>query len=127
MKASSTWRSSTYHSGSTQRVVTHLRSQGVEPQFSLRSDDNTVVQGFLAAGFGAALIPLLAAELLGGQFAVLRFESPLPPRVIGLAWVRELAACPAAALFLTTTRRVVTRLWSDRVIHSSGLEERRSA
>jgi DNA-binding transcriptional LysR family regulator len=115
------------HSGSTQRVITHLRSQGIEPQFALRSDDNTVVQGFLAAGFGAALIPLLAAELLGDQFAVLRFESPLPPRVIGLAWIRELAACPSAALFLATTRKVVSRLWSDRVIPAANLAERRTA
>jgi DNA-binding transcriptional LysR family regulator len=114
-------------SGSTQRVITHLRGQGVEPQFALRSDDNTVVQGFLAAGFGAALIPRLAADLLGGQFAVLRFESPLPPRVIGLAWIRELAACPSAALFLATTRNVISRLWSDRVIARDGLQERRTA
>jgi DNA-binding transcriptional LysR family regulator len=114
-------------SGSTQRVITHLRSQGVEPQFALRSDDNTVVQGFLAAGFGAALIPRLAADLLGGQFAVLRFESPLPPRVIGLAWIRELAACPSAALFLATTRKVIARLWSDKVITPENLQERRTA
>jgi DNA-binding transcriptional LysR family regulator len=113
------------HSGSTQRVITHLRSQGVEPQFALRSDDNTVVQGFLAAGFGAALIPRLAADLLGGQVAVLRFEAPLPPRVIGLAWIRELAACPSAALFLATTRRVVARLWSDRVIAGESLTTQR--
>jgi len=115
------------HSGSTQRVITHLRSQGVEPQFALRSDDNTVVQGFLAAGFGAAVIPCLAADLLGGQFTVLRFEPPLPPRVIGLAWIRELAACPSAALFLATTRKVVARLWSGRVITGERLEERRTA
>lgn len=114
-------------SGSTQRVITHLRSQGVEPQFALRSDDNTVVQGFLAAGFGAALIPRLAADLLGGQFAVLDFETALPPRVIGLAWIRELAACPSAALFLATTRKVIARLWSDKVIARDNLHERRTA
>ncbi len=115
------------HSGSTQRVIMHLRSQAVEPKFALRSDDNTVVQGFLAAGFGAALIPRLAADLLGGQFAVLSFEAPLPPRVIGLAWIRELAACPSAAFFLATTRKIVSRLWSDRVIAGESLQERRTA
>ena len=102
-------------------------ARAIEPQFALRSDDNTVVQGFLAAGFGAALIPRLAADLLGGQFAVLRFESALPPRVIGLAWIRELAACPSAALFLATTRSVIARLWSDRVIAGESLQERRTA
>jgi DNA-binding transcriptional LysR family regulator len=117
------------HSGSTQRVVTHLRRHGVEPKFTLRSDDNTVVQGFLAAGFGAALIPSLAADLLGGQFAIMRFESPLPPRVIGLAWIRDLSRCPAATAFLATTRTVVARLWGDKVITERSLqaERRRTA
>jgi DNA-binding transcriptional LysR family regulator len=117
------------HSGSTQRVVTHLRRHGIEPKFTLRSDDNTVVQGFLAAGFGAALIPSLAADLLGGQFAVMRFEPPLPPRVIGLAWIRDLPRCPPAAAFLATTRTVIARLWGDRVITDKGLqaERRRTA
>jgi DNA-binding transcriptional LysR family regulator len=117
------------HSGSTQRIVTHLRRHGVEPKFTLRSDDNTVVQGFLAAGFGAALIPSLAADLLGGQFAVMRFESPLPPRVIGVAWIQDLSLCPATEEFLATTRTAVARLWSDRVITDKGLqaERRRTA
>ena len=44
-------------SGSTQRVITHLRNRGIELQFALRSDDNSMIQGFVAAGFGAALIP----------------------------------------------------------------------
>src|SRR5437588_6275259 len=63
-------------SGSTQRVIDHLRAEGIEPQFVLRSDDNSVVQGFVAAGFGAALIPRLAADLLGA-FEVRPFEPSL--------------------------------------------------
>jgi DNA-binding transcriptional LysR family regulator len=103
-------------SGSTQRVIEHLRGQGVEPKFALRSDDNTVVQGFVAAGYGAALIPRLAADLFAGEFAVLSFESPLPPRIIGLAWAGELSASPYAEIFVATTRNVIARLWSDRAI-----------
>lgn len=103
-------------SGSTQRVIEHLRGQGIEPKFALRSDDNTVVQGFVAAGYGAALIPRLAADLFAGEFAVLSFDSPLPPRIIGLAWSRALPASPYAELFVTTTRNVIARLWSNRVI-----------
>jgi DNA-binding transcriptional LysR family regulator len=116
-------------SGSTQRIVSQLRTQGIEPRFALRSDDNTVVQGFLAAGFGAALIPRLAAELLQGDFAVMPFASPLPPRIIGLAWVRDLAGCPPAALFLDATKSIVARIWSDRVIANddSLARRRRSA
>jgi DNA-binding transcriptional LysR family regulator len=103
-------------SGSTHRVIAHLRGRGIEPRFALRSDDNSVVQGFVAAGFGAALIPSLAASLWGSEFAVLRFESQLPPRVIGLAWLRDLSSVPAARVFVATTRKVVARLWKDGVV-----------
>jgi DNA-binding transcriptional LysR family regulator len=85
-------------------------------QFALRSDDNSMIQGFVAAGFGAALIPSLAADLLSRDLAVLSFESPLPPRVIGLAWVRELEVSSPAAAFVSSTRSVVARLWGDREI-----------
>jgi DNA-binding transcriptional LysR family regulator len=103
-------------SGSTQRVISHLRGNGIEPQFALRSDDNTVVQGFLKAGFGAALIPYLAAILLGGEFTVMSFEVALPPRVIGLAWARDLSAFPIAESFVRLTRTVASRVWSDRFV-----------
>jgi len=101
-------------SGSTQQLIAHLRGQGIDPQFALRSDDNTVIQGFVAAGFGAALIPALAADMLAPDLAVMSFETPLPPRIIGLAWVRKLSQ--GAEAFVATTRTVAARLWCDRVI-----------
>jgi DNA-binding transcriptional LysR family regulator len=103
-------------SGSTQRLVRYLRGEGVEPQFVLRSDDNTVVQGFVAAGFGAALIPGLAAGLLAGSFAVLPFEPALPPRLIALAWTRNLGDAPALRAFVAATKRVARRVWRDRAV-----------
>ena len=115
-------------SGSTQRVIAHLRAQGVEPQFAVRSDDNTVVQGFLAAGFGAALIPRLAADLLAGELRIVRFESPLPPRLMALAWTRELS--DAGDAFVSTTRQVAARLWRDRLIPERAdarLQQRKTA
>jgi DNA-binding transcriptional LysR family regulator len=105
-------------SGSTQRVVDQLRADGIDPQFVLRSDDNNVVQGFVAAGFGAALIPALAASLLGGSFEVLSFEPALPARIIGLSWTRELNATPWLRTFVDVTHRVVARIWPERVVES---------
>jgi DNA-binding transcriptional LysR family regulator len=102
------------NSGSTQRVVEHLRAGGIDPHFVLRSDDNNVVQGFVAAGFGAALIPGLAAQLLPGSFDVLPFEPGLPPRIIALAWTRELATTPWLEVFVAVTRRVAAKIWHDR-------------
>jgi DNA-binding transcriptional LysR family regulator len=105
-------------SGSTQRVVDQLRTDGIDPQFVLRSDDNNVVQGFVAAGFGAALIPALAASLLTGSFEVMSFEPALPARIIGLAWTRELAVAPWLRTFVDVTHRVVERIWPDRAIET---------
>jgi DNA-binding transcriptional LysR family regulator len=103
-------------SGSTQRVIDQLRADGIDPHFVLRSDDNNVVQGFVAAGFGAALIPRLAAELLSGSFDVWPLEPALPPRIIALAWTRDLAAAPWLEAFVDATQRVVRRIWRDRTI-----------
>jgi DNA-binding transcriptional LysR family regulator len=101
-------------SGSTQRVIDQLRADGINPHFVLRSDDNNVVQGFVTAGFGAALIPRLAAELLSGTLDVRPFEPALPPRIIGLAWMRDLAEMPSLQVFVDATRRVVSQVWRDR-------------
>jgi DNA-binding transcriptional LysR family regulator len=103
-------------SGSTQRVIDQLRADGIEPHFVLRSDDNNVVQGFVSAGFGAALIPRLAAELLSGAFEVRPFEPALPPRIIGIAWTRDLAGAPFLETFIAATRQVVANVWRDRAI-----------
>ena len=108
------------NSGSTKRVVDQLRAEGIETQFVLRSDDNSVIQGFVAAGFGAALIPRLAAELLSNSFTVRRFEPPLPPRIIALAWTRDLSAAPWLQAFVAATRRVVARIWSERAVTQAG-------
>ncbi len=103
-------------SGSTQRVIDQLRADGIDPHFVLRCDDNNVVQGFVAAGFGAALIPRLTAELLTGSFDVRSFEPALPPRIIGLAWTRDLGEAPSLQAFVTATRRVVAQIWRERAV-----------
>jgi DNA-binding transcriptional LysR family regulator len=103
-------------SGSTQRVIDHLRAEGIEPHFVVRSDDNNVVQGFVTAGFGAALIPLLTAQLLSGSFDVRPFEPALPPRVIALAWKEDLNVAEPVRAFVEATSRVVREIWRDRAI-----------
>ena len=105
-------------SGSTQRVVDQLRADGLEPHFVLRSDDNSVIQGFVAAGFGAALIPRLAAELLSGALEIRPFEPALPPRIIGIAWTRDLAGAPWLHAFVGATRHVVAHIWRGRAVEA---------
>jgi hypothetical protein len=60
------------------------------------------------------LIPRLTAELLTGSFDVRSFEPALPPRIIGLAWTRDLSEAPWLELFIAATRRVVSQIWRDR-------------
>jgi DNA-binding transcriptional LysR family regulator len=103
-------------SGSTQRVIDQLRADGIEPHFVVRSDDNNVVQGFVTAGFGAALIPSLTAELLSGTFDVRPFEPALPPRVIALSWKQDLSTAPSVRMFVEATCRVVGQIWRDRAV-----------
>ena len=105
-------------SGSTQRVVDQLRADGLEPHFVLRSDDNNVIQGFVVAGFGAALIPRLAAELLSGGLEIRPFEPALPPRIIGLAWTRDLAGAPWLHAFVGATHHVVAHIWRGRAVEA---------
>lgn len=107
-------------SGSTQRIISYLHGLGIEPQFALRSDDITVIQGFVAAGFGAALIPRLTAGLLAGELGVMSFATAMPPRVIALAWTRDLSTSPSAEAFVVATRKVVERIWRDRVVAAMG-------
>ena len=97
-------------------MIDHLRAEGIEPHFVVRADDNNVVQGFVTAGFGAALIPRLTAELMSGSFDVRPFEPPLPPRVIALAWKDDLDIAMPVRAFVDATTRVVREIWRDRAI-----------
>ncbi len=82
---------------STEVAEAHLRSMGLAPKFVFRSDDNGTVQGLVAAGVGAALVPLLAME--AGNPGFVAFAADVPPRLIALAWHRDRYRSPAALAF----------------------------
>jgi hypothetical protein len=44
------------------------------------------------------------------------FEPALPPRIIGLAWTRDLTEAPWLITFIESTRRVVSQIWRDRAL-----------
>jgi DNA-binding transcriptional LysR family regulator len=85
---------------STRLAESELRVRGVQPSVSIRSDDNGTVQGLVAAGVGAALVPLLAVEQLDERVRVLGLEPEIPPRRISLAWHRDRHRSPAARAFV---------------------------
>jgi DNA-binding transcriptional LysR family regulator len=85
---------------STNLAESELRIRGVEAAVAFRSDDNGTVQGLVAAGVGAALVPLLAVDPHDERVRVLALEPEIPPRRIALAWHRDRHRSPAARTFV---------------------------
>lgn len=87
-------------------VETALRGLGFPVEYAFRSDDNGTLQGLVAAGFGAALMPLLAVTPGDERVRVLRIEPALPRRVIAVMWHRDRHRSPAARAFVEIARAV---------------------
>jgi DNA-binding transcriptional LysR family regulator len=85
---------------SSGQLETGLRDHGFEPSFAFRSDDNGTVQGLVAAGYGAALVPLLSVMPGDPRVKVLRLEPRLPRREIAVVWHRDRHRSPAARAFV---------------------------
>ena len=79
-----------------------------EPNIVFRSDDNGTVQGLVAAGVGAALVPRLSVEPNDERVAILDLER-VPPRVIGIAWHRDRYRSPSG-MFVDVAREVCSEL-----------------
>jgi DNA-binding transcriptional LysR family regulator len=88
------------------KVESHLRAAGREAQIVFRSDDNGTVQGLVAAGVGAALVPRLTVNELDDAVAVLEVAGRIPPRMIGLARHRDRLHTQSAAAFVAEARAV---------------------
>ena len=82
------------------KVEAHLRVAGKEPRIVFRSDDNGTVQGLVAAGMGAALVPRLTVDELDAGVAVIDLGARIPPRLIALAWHRDRHRTRAAEAFV---------------------------
>jgi DNA-binding transcriptional LysR family regulator len=87
-------------------VETAMRRAGGEPEIVFRTDDNGTVQGLVAAGVGAALVPRLTLQPTEGEVEVVEMGSLLPPRLIGIAWHRDRYRTPAARAFVETAREL---------------------
>jgi len=92
---------------SVHAVEERLRATGAsDPNIVFRSDDNGTVQGLVAAGVGAALVPRLSIDASDEKVAVLELGSKMPPRLIGIAWHRDRYHSPAARAFVETAQAV---------------------
>ena len=88
-------------------VEADLRDRGYDVDYSFRSDDNGTVQGLVAAGFGVALVPLLAVAAPSDErVRVLRLVPKVPRRSIAVVWHRDRHRSPAARAFVEIAREV---------------------
>ena len=83
-----------------------LRDAGHAVEYAFQSDDNGTLQGLVAAGFGAALVPLLAVSPGDDRVRVMELEPAVPPRVLAVVWHRDRHRSPAAKAFVEIARRV---------------------
>ena len=91
---------------STTLAEGELSRRGVAVDVAFRSDDNGTVQGLVGAGFGVALVPLLATDRNDERIRVLALDPEIPPRRIALAWHRDRHRSPAARAFVDVAGEV---------------------
>ncbi len=88
-------------------VENELRERGYGLDYAFRSDDNGTLQGLVAAGFGVALLPLLAVAAPGDErVRVIRLRPKMPRRAISVVWHRDRHRSPAARAFIDIAREV---------------------
>jgi molybdate transport repressor ModE-like protein len=87
-------------------VEGELQERGYQIDYGFRSDDNGTVQGLVAAGFGVALMPLLAVPPGDERVRVIRLVPKVPRRVIAVVWHRDRHRSPAARAFIDLAREV---------------------
>jgi DNA-binding transcriptional LysR family regulator len=79
-------------------ISERFRTLGLDPEVWFPSGDNAVVQGLVAAGVGAAIVPMLTVDHADERIAVLRIID-FPPRTLGLVWHRDRYHSSAVAAF----------------------------
>jgi molybdate transport repressor ModE-like protein len=94
---------------SVREVEARVRMSGREARIVFRSDDNGTVQGLVAAGMGAALVPRLTVDDSDDAIEVVELGDRIPPRLIGVAWHRDRRRTRAAEAFVQAAAGVCAR------------------
>jgi DNA-binding transcriptional LysR family regulator len=92
------------------RGLNQLEASSPEPlRFVFRSDHNGTVQGLVAAGFGAAVVPRLTVDAGDERIRLVALDD-LAPRMIAIAWHRDRHRGPAARAFTELAQQVCAEL-----------------
>jgi DNA-binding transcriptional LysR family regulator len=98
---------------STRAVLEFLRDRGIEPDVVLASDQNETLQGAVAAGLGAAVVPRLALDLTHAATEWIDLGPDAPTRQISLIWLSERSLPRAARTFVDVAREVSAEIESS--------------
>ena len=85
-------------------TLTACRSAGFSPRVVAEADEFAVTQGYVAAGLGAALVPVLALGAVREHVVVRRLRNPPEPRHIWLASRPNLLEQPAVRRMVDALR-----------------------
>ena len=88
-------------------VTAAFDAAGLEPRWAFRSNDNPTLQGLVAAGLGASVMPLLTIDPADTRIEVVDLADAIPPRILAVAWHRDRYASPALRAFVETARAAV--------------------
>jgi DNA-binding transcriptional LysR family regulator len=88
----------------------HLRARGITPRFIFRSDESATIQGLVASGFAAAIVPRLTVNLDDQRVQALDVGSLIPPRTIVLVRHGDRYSSPATEAFQEFAREVCAEL-----------------
>jgi DNA-binding transcriptional LysR family regulator len=93
------------HAPSRDHVEEQLRAHGVEARFVLHAETGAGVQGLVAAGLGAAVLPLIAADERRAETEVVRLaEGVVSARSIAAVWSKLQPLRDDAAEFVEAAR-----------------------
>jgi DNA-binding transcriptional LysR family regulator len=99
--------------GGSETLIDACLRAGFRPRIEFGVREWTAKQGFVAAGLGLALVPLLAAGALRRDIVLCRLHpDDAPVRTVGAATLRAAAVAPPVAAFMTCldeTARELTR------------------
>jgi len=91
-----------------------LRAAGVNPSDALRSENDSVVQAFAAAGLGVGIMPRLAVNPSDHRTATVDLGELIPPRRVALAWHEERTRDRSLDLLVTLAARAGSELDRSR-------------
>ena len=93
------------HAPSRAHVEEQLRTHGVEARFVLQAETGSGVQGLVAAGLGAAIVPRVAADEHRAETQVVELaDEVVAPRNIAAVWSRIQPLTRDAAAFVDAAR-----------------------